>query len=75
MPLGDEKRLGRRQRILASARERLGRVGCDNVTMKALADASGVTRPTLSNTFGTRDDLLYEMCPGQAISLVDEDGG
>ena len=72
MALGDEKRLERRKRLRAAARELLARLGYDNVTMKALADASGVTRPTLYNTFGTRDDLLYEMCPAQAISLVEE---
>ena len=42
--------------------------------MKGLADASGVTAPTLYNRFGSKDELL-EMCPAQAISLVDEDGG
>ena len=60
MALGDEKRLERRKRLLAAARELLARVGYDNVTMTALAEASGVTRPTLYNTFGTKDELLYE---------------
>ena len=60
MPLGDEKRLERRRRLLAVARELLGRVGYDNVTMKGLADAAGVTAPTLYNTFGSKDELLYE---------------
>ena len=60
MALGDEKRLERRKRLLASARDLLARVGYENVTMTALAEASGVTRPTLYHTFGTKDDLLYE---------------
>jgi len=60
MALGDAKRLERRMRLLASARDLLARVGYDNVTMTALAEASGVTRPTLYNTFGTKDELLYE---------------
>ena len=60
MPLGDEKRLERRERLLAAARGLLAQVGYDNVTMTALAEASGVTRPTLYNTFGSKDELLYE---------------
>ena len=60
MPLGDEKRLERRKRILNAAREFVARVGYDNVTMKGLAEAAGVTAPTLYNTFGSKDELLYE---------------
>ncbi len=60
MALGDEKRLERRKRLLGAARELLARVGYDDVTMTALAEASGVTRPTLYNTFGSKDELLYE---------------
>ncbi|HJP40331.1 MAG TPA: TetR/AcrR family transcriptional regulator [Dehalococcoidia bacterium] len=60
MVLGVEKRLARRRAILRSARELVGDVGYDRTTMRALADRSRVTVPTLYNIFGSRDDLLYE---------------
>ena len=74
MPLGDEKRLERRQRILAAARELLGRVGYDNVTMKGLADAAGVTPPTIYNTFGGKDELLYEAVVEHYEGILEEAG-
>ena len=74
MPLGDRKRLERRLRILACARELLARVGYDNVTMKGLADAAGVTAPTLYNTFGGKDELLYEAVLEHYEQILEEAG-
>ncbi len=74
MALGDEKRLERRGRLLAAARDLLARVGYDNVTMTALAEASGVTRPTLYNTFGSKDELLYEAVLETYEDLLDAAG-
>ncbi|MCY3881648.1 MAG: TetR/AcrR family transcriptional regulator [Chloroflexi bacterium] len=74
MPLGDEKRLERRRRLLAAARELLGRVGYGNVTMKGLADEAGVTAPTLYNTFGSKDDLLFEAVLEHYEQLLEEAG-
>lgn len=74
MPLGDEKRLERRKRILNAAREFVARVGYDNVTMKGLAEAAGVTAPTLYNTFGSKDELLYEAVLEHYEQLLEEAG-
>jgi len=74
MPLGDDKRLERRKRILNAAREFVGRVGYDNVTMKGLAEAAGVTAPTLYNTFGSKDELLYEAVLEHYEELLEEAG-
>lgn len=74
MPLGDEKRLERRRRLLAAARGLLGRVGYDNVTMKGLAEAAGVTAPTLYNTFGSKDDLLFEAVLEHYEQILEEAG-
>lgn len=60
--------------MLAAARELLGRVGYDNVTMKGLADAAGVSAPTLYNTFGGKDDLLYEAVLEHYEMLLEEAG-
>ncbi len=74
MPLGDEKRLERRKRILNAAREYVGRVGYQGVTMKGLAQAAGVTAPTLYNTFGSKDELLYEAVLEHYEQLLEEAG-
>ena len=74
MPLGDEKRLARRRRILNAARELVGRVGYENVTMKGLADAASVTAPTLYNTFGSKDELLYEAVLEHYEQLLEDAG-
>lgn len=74
MPLGDEKRLERRRRILQASRDLLGEVGYAHVTMKGLADAAGVTAPTLYNTFGSKDELLYEAVLEDYGSMLEEAG-
>lgn len=50
-----EARLGR---ILHSARDLLGEVGAERMTMRDLAVASGVSAATLYNRFGTKDSLI-----------------
>lgn len=74
MPLGDEKRLERRRRILNAARDFVARVGYENVTMKGLAEAASVTAPTLYNTFGSKDELLYEAVLEHYEQLLEEAG-
>ena len=58
MPLGEERRARRRERILQSTRDLLVRDGYDNITMDNIAEACGVTKPTLYNAFGSKDELL-----------------
>ncbi len=58
MPLGEARRAQRRASILQHTREVLTREGYDGLTMDRLADACGVTKPTLYNAFGSKDALL-----------------
>ena len=60
MPISDAKRKERRDRMLGSARDLLGAVGYDGITMKNLAAACGVTTPTLYSNFGGKDEMLLE---------------
>ncbi len=60
MPISDEKLRERRRAMLRSARHLLADVGYDNITMTGLAEAAGVTTPTLYKTFGTREAMVFE---------------
>lgn len=46
------------ERILEAAVERLAAVGAEGLTMSAVAEASGVSRPTVYAHFGSRDRLM-----------------
>jgi AcrR family transcriptional regulator len=48
----------RRQRILAAARKVISEQGYDRLTMRSLAEASGVTVPTIYNLIGNKDAVL-----------------
>ena len=52
------RQVARHQAILSAARAALAARGYDGVTMNALADAAGVTKKTLYNLYGSKDDLL-----------------
>jgi AcrR family transcriptional regulator len=47
-----------RDAILAAARQAVAERGPDKLTMSAVANAAGVSRPTLYRWFPTKDDLL-----------------
>ena len=47
-----------RERVLRAAREQLEKGGVRDLTMGYLAEASGVTRQTIHNLFGTRSGVL-----------------
>lgn len=48
----------RRDRILDAARELIADQGYENLTMRALAQASGVTVPTIYNLIGNKEAVL-----------------
>ena len=48
----------RRDRILDAARELISKHGSGHLTMRALAEASGVTVPTIYNLIGNKDAVL-----------------
>ncbi len=49
----------RRERILAAAREIIGRQGYEALTMRDLARASRVTVPTIYNLIGSKEQVLF----------------
>jgi AcrR family transcriptional regulator len=48
----------RRDRILGAARKLIGQRGYEQLTMRALANAAGVTVPTIYNLIGNKDAVL-----------------
>jgi AcrR family transcriptional regulator len=48
----------RRERILDAARKVISEQGYEHLTMRALAEASGVTVPTIYNRIGNKDAVL-----------------
>lgn len=53
-----ERQSARMVRILESAQRLLGEVGVEQMTMRDLAAASGVSAATLYNRFGTKDGVV-----------------
>ncbi len=51
----------RRQRILAAARKIIAEKGMDGLTTRGLAEAAGVTAPTLYNLIGDKDAIIRMM--------------
>lgn len=51
----------RRDRILEAARRIIGRRGVEGLTMRDLADAAGVTPPTVYNLVGGKDAILASL--------------
>jgi AcrR family transcriptional regulator len=56
-----------REAVLASARAQLETGGVRDLTMESLAKASGVTRQTIHNLFGTRTGLLEALFDRMAL--------
>lgn len=51
----------RRERILHEARRLIGALGFNGLTLRHLAEAAGVTVPTIYNLIGNKDQLLREL--------------
>jgi len=51
----------RKRRIFDAARQLIGRGGRDSLTTRALAQAAGLTVPTLYNLVGGKDEILTQM--------------
>ena len=49
----------RRERILQAARELIAEHGFEGLTMRELAQAAGVTVPTIYNLIGAKDEVLF----------------
>ncbi len=62
--LRDRKKARRREEIVAAARALFARQGIDETTMNDIADACGISAPTVFNYFGSKDGIL--------IAIIDE---
>jgi AcrR family transcriptional regulator len=60
-PVREEQALATRRRIRDAATELFLRDGYSATSMSAIADAAGVSRPTVFNSFGSKADLLREI--------------
>lgn len=63
-PYSSPRQKQRRQDILRAAVQQIGERGLSAVTMKDIAEASGVATKTLYNLYGSRDLLLLEAASG-----------
>ena len=62
--MADKRQQGiaeRKARILATAKEIVARDGFEALTTRGLAEAAGVTAPTLYNLFGDKNEILVQM--------------
>jgi AcrR family transcriptional regulator len=60
----------RRERILEAARGLIEREGYDGLTMRSLAEAGGVTVPTIYNLVGSKEDVLFAAVEEQTSRFV-----
>lgn len=70
MTLLESNKNARRARILAAARTLLEKQGYARVTMRALAEASEVSVPTLYNLFGGREPLLLAAVEERFVDVL-----
>lgn len=59
----------RREQLLDAARELVVESGFGEVTVAAVAERGGVTRPVLYDSFGSRDELLCELIEREGARL------
>lgn len=59
--LRDRQKAERREIILRSAEALFAEQGIDSTTISSIADAAGVSPPTVFNYFGTKDNLLNSL--------------
>ncbi len=70
MDLRTEQKAERRERILASARERIGARGYESLTMRDLARAARVTVPTIYNLIGGKEAVLFAAVEEQTAHFL-----
>jgi AcrR family transcriptional regulator len=65
-----EQMAERRERILESARRLMEEAGYDGLTMRDLAEAAGVTVPTIYNLIGPKEQVLLAAVEDQTRAFV-----
>ena len=68
--LRTEQKAERRERILESAREMIGKRGYESLTMRDLAHAARVTVPTIYNLIGGKEVVLFAAIEEQTARFV-----
>ncbi len=71
MGLVAEQKHERRERILEAARELVAEKGYRGLTMRDLAERSGVSVPTLYNLCGAKDELLFQAVSTEVDATID----
>jgi AcrR family transcriptional regulator len=70
MSVLDQKMEARRQQILEAARGLIETDGYDALTMRNLANESGVTVPTIYNLIGNKEQVLFEAIEDQTVAFA-----
>ncbi len=71
MGLRTEQKEERRDRILEAARQLIATKGYEALTMRDLAESSGVSVPTLYNLCGPKDQLLFQAVSEEVDATID----
>lgn len=69
------RQLARRNRILVAAHQLVAQHGYDGVSMRAIAQESGVVEKTLYNIFGTKTRLIALAARHRSIGVFEEAAG
>jgi len=70
MSVLDQKMEARRRQILEAARRLIESEGYDELTMRNLANESGVTVPTIYNLIGNKEQVLFEAIEDQTVAFA-----
>ncbi|HBM84562.1 MAG TPA: hypothetical protein DD459_12910, partial [Halieaceae bacterium] len=68
--LRERKKQAQRARIIDEALALIGEHGIDDMTIDAICERSGISRKTFYNYYGTRHDLLFDICVSRTLELV-----
>lgn len=71
--LRDRKKVKRRQEIIAVARTLFTQQGIDATTMADIAEAAGISAPTVFNYFGSKDGVLIALISDGTREARDSD--
>lgn len=72
MPATTTRRADKRQAILDAAAEVFGTQGYERASVDAIAEAAGVSKPTIYNHFGTKEQLFRDSIAESAAQVNSE---
>jgi AcrR family transcriptional regulator len=68
--LRERKKQAQRSRIIEEALTLIGQSGIADMTIDAICERAGISRKTFYNYYGTRHDLLFDICVSRTLELV-----